>query len=103
MVANLVEMLMRLADATSDEQEASITAALARRLVSENGPAGLEALVCATRDELAHHKGPFCDSLDQSETVLVLREGARDAAKRAVNFFVIKRRPDLGFTARIDG
>jgi len=101
-VANLVEMLMRIACATSDEQEASITAALVRRLVSENGP-GLEALVCATRDELAHHKGPFCDSLDPSETVLVLREGARDAAKRAVNFFVIKRRPELGFTARIDG
>jgi hypothetical protein len=60
----------------------------------------LESLVRVVRDDPEHDKGCFNDSPDPSEGILALRNDARAAAKRVVNFFVLKRQRDLGFVSR---
>jgi len=98
-IAGLAEKLGRIAQATSDPYEAQVAFANVRQLELRIS-SELEALVRAVRDELEHYKGCYNDSFDQTDTLHALRSDARVAAKRAVNYFVGKRRPDLDFVGR---
>jgi hypothetical protein len=102
-ITALVAAITGLEECTSDQSERE---ACTQWLATLSLPLSerTEQLVRQLRDELEHYKSSFNDSLDRQEKTVACRQQAREVATRAVNFYVLRRRPDLkGVVERTSG